>query len=155
MPGGIGFHPWFRRPVRVAIAAEFVHPSNLATEPLPVPVSGDLDRRRLEELPEGVDATWSDIGDPPVVLLWPDIGLRATMTADVLNGPTLFIVAARLPGTDAVAVEPQTHAPDGLRRLALGEPGAVSLIPPGESIELAVVLAFERSALDPDTEDQT
>jgi aldose 1-epimerase len=142
MPGGLGFHPWFRAPVRVAIAGGSVHPSNLATEPLPIPVSGLHDRRRLEPIPEGIDATWTDLGEPPVVLEWPELGIRATMTVDA---PDRFIVAANLAGTDAVAVEPQTHAPDGIRRLVNGEPGGLALIPPGAALELVVGLAFERS----------
>src|SRR5512140_1824404 len=96
MPGGIGFHPWFRKPVRVAIAAASVHPSNVASEARPVPVSGPFDRRRLGELPDGVDATWADLGDPPVVLAWPDAGIRATLS---ITAPTRFITAANLPGS--------------------------------------------------------
>ena len=76
MPGGIGFHPWFRRPVRVAIAAASVHRSNLATDAEPVPVAGRYDRRALEEMPEGLDATWTDLAEPPVVLDWPAAGIR-------------------------------------------------------------------------------
>jgi len=142
MPGGVGFHPWFRRPIRVAIAATSVHPSNLATQALPVPVAGRFDRRRLEALPDGLDATWTDLADPPVILEWPDAGVRATMTVEA---PTRFIVAATLLGTDAVAVEPQTHAPDGIRRLLAGEPGGLALIPPGATLELVVGLGFEQS----------
>lgn len=146
MPGGIGFHPWWRSPVLVQIGAASVHPDNHATDALPVPVSGQNDLRRLEAMPEGLDATWADLSDPPVVLAWPATGIRATMT---FTAPTRFVTAACLAGTDAVAVEPQTHAPDGLRRLALGEPGALALLPPGGSLELDVEIAFERSAPGP------
>jgi len=143
MPGGIGFHPWFRAPLRVAIAGASVHPSNLATAPSPVPVSGALDRRRLETMPDGLDATWTDLGEPPVVLDWPDARIRATMS---VTAPTRFIVAASLAGSDAVAVEPQTHAPDGIRRLRNGEPGGLALLEPGSALELVARLAFERTA---------
>jgi len=143
MPGGIGFHPWFRRPIRLAIAAASVHRSNLATEARPVPVDGVFDRRRLETMPDGLDATWTDLADPPVVLLWPEAGIRATMTVEA---PARFIVAASLPGTDAVAVEPQTHAPDGLGRLERGEPGGLALLPPGATLALLVGLRFERAS---------
>jgi aldose 1-epimerase len=145
MPGGIGFHPWFRRPVRVAIAAASVHSSNLATAAEPVPVAGRYDRRALEEMPEGLDSTWTDLAEPPVVLEWPAAGTRATMRVDA---PTRFVVAATLPGTDAVAVEPQTHAPDGIRRLLAGEPGGLAVIPPDASLELVVELTFARSDVD-------
>ncbi|HEX2754432.1 MAG TPA: hypothetical protein VHM48_03155 [Candidatus Limnocylindrales bacterium] len=147
MPGGIGFHPWFRRPIRVAIAAATVHPVNVATEALPVPVSGRYDRRRLEPMPDGLDSAWADLSDPPVVLDWPDAGVRATMSIDA---PNRFIVAASPIAIDAVAVEPETQAPDGLRRLARGEPGGLVLLPPGGSLELVVRLAFETVSDRPD-----
>jgi aldose 1-epimerase len=143
MPGGVGFHPWFRAPLRVAIAGASVHASNLATAPLPVAVSGEHDRRRLETMPDGLDATWTDLGEPPVVLDWPDVRIRATMT---VTAPTRFIVAASPAGSDAVAVEPQTHAPDGIRRLRNGEPGGLALLEPGSTLELVMRLAFERTA---------
>jgi len=152
MPGAIGFHPWFRRPVRVAIAAAAVHPDNLATDALPVPVFGRFDRRRLEALPDGLDAAWADLADPPVVLDWPDAAIRATMSVD---GPTRFIVAASPAAIDAVAVEPETQAPNGLRRLARGEPGGLALLPPGTSLELVVRLAFGRSGDQCDAAGQT
>ena len=145
MPAGLGFHPWFRRPVRVAIVAAAVHPSNLATDAEPVPVSGLLDRRRLEALPDGLDATWADLGDPPVVLDWPDAGIRAELTVAGPAGAPPFIVAASPAGIDAIAVEPQTHVPDGLRRLARGEPGGLVLLAAGASLELTATLAFSSS----------
>lgn len=142
MPGGIGFHPWFVDPVQVAIRAERTHPSNFATKPLPEPVAGWTDRRELGEFPEGLDATWADLADPPVILAWPDTGIRATMRADAAGR---FIVAARPPGIPAVAVEPETQAPDGARRLMRGEPGGLQLIAPGETLALTATIAFERT----------
>ena len=97
-------------------------------------------------MPDGIDATWTDLADPPVVLAWPDAGIRAAMT---LDAPTRFVVAASLPGTDGVAVEPQTHAPDGLRRLARGEPGGLAMLDHGATLALRVELAFGRSRADP------
>ena len=147
MPGGVGFHPWFLRPVRVAIAASRVLTTNVASPPDPVPVTGRFDRRRLEALPDGLDATWTDLAEPPVALAWPAAGIGATMTVEA---PSLCIVAASPADKDAVAVEPQTHAPDGLRRLERGEPLGLALVPPGATIGLAMRLAFERSPEDRD-----
>ncbi len=141
MPGGVGFHPWFRMPTEVAIRAELVHPSNLETAATPEPVHGALDRRSLGSLAVGIDATWADPADPPVLLAWPEDGIRATMTVDA---PTRFIVAAHPADIDAIAVEPQTHAPDGLRRLLVGDPGGLTPIPPGASLTLTMTLAFAR-----------
>lgn len=52
----------------------------------------------------------------------------------------------RLAAFSAVAVEPQTHAPQGLRRLLNREPGAMAMIGPAESLRMGVELAFERLA---------
>jgi aldose 1-epimerase len=142
MPAGLGIHPWFRRPVEVAIAARFVHPSNLASEAEPIPVTGPFDRSVLAPLPDGLDATWTGIGEPPVILAWPDIGLTATLEFDA---PERFVVAASPAEIDAVAIEPQTHAPAGIRRLEQGEPGGLVLIDPGDALSLTVRLDFERT----------
>jgi galactose mutarotase-like enzyme len=58
--------------------------------------------------------------------------------------PTLHIVAAYAPERGAIAAEPQTHAPEGLRRLANREPGALTMINPGDSLELPISIAFAK-----------
>jgi aldose 1-epimerase len=139
MPAGLGIHPWFRRPVRVAIRAAAVFSPNADTPPDPRPVEGSLDLRRLQTMRPGLDATWTDLASPPVELAWPQLGIGATMR---VTAPSLFIVAASPPGVDAIAVEPQTHAPQGLRRLLQGETGALALLPPGEAMSLKTELEF-------------
>jgi aldose 1-epimerase len=141
MPAGLGIHPWFRDPVEVAIAARLVHPSNEDASPEPEPVGGDLDRRTLGPLAVGVDATWTGLADPPVILRWPADQLRATIST---SATARYVVAAHLDGVDATAVEPETHAPGGIRRLLAGEPGALQLIEPGAPFELRVDLAIVR-----------
>ena len=116
-----------------------VHPSNLDSSPIPEPVHDDLDRRTLGQLGEGVDAAWTDLEDPPVILAWPADRLRATMT---VSDSVRYIVAAKLASADATAVEPETHAPAGLRRLERGEPGALMLLDPGATLEIATGLRF-------------
>ena len=142
MPAGVGFHPWFRDPVTVAIHAELVYGSNTDSPPIPGPVSGSLDLRELQTMAIGTDATWVPTSDPPVQLHWPTAGIRATLTA---AAPAIHIVAAN-PGNGAIAVEPQTHAPQGLRRLLHHEPGGLQLLDPGQVLNLTTVLAFQ---LDP------
>jgi len=139
MPGGIGLHPWFPLPVEVAIHSDTVYPSNADTSPSPQAVSGNLDLRRPQWMAEGVDATWPGPGDPPLELFWPEQHLRATVRAPF---PTLHIVAAYAAERGAIATEPQTHAPQGLRRLLNGEPGALTLIDPGAAIELPISFEF-------------
>lgn len=139
MPGGIGLHPWFPLPVEVAIHADTVYASNSDTSPSSQPVSGDLDLRHRQRMAEGVDATWPDPHDPPLELLWPEHHLRAVVRAPF---PTLHIVAAYAAERSAIATEPQTHAPQGLRRFLNHEPGALTLISPGEAIELPITFEF-------------
>ena len=139
MPGGIGLHPWFPLAVEVAIHAGQVYASNADTSPAPQPVSGDLDLRHRRPMAQGVDATWPDPQDPPLELFWPEHQLRAAVRAPF---PTLHIVAAYAVERGAIATEPQTHAPQGLRRLLEHEPGALTLIAPGAAIELPITFEF-------------
>lgn len=142
MPAGIGLHPWFLKPVEVAIRGESVYLSNLDTSPRPVAVSGTSDLRVVARMADGLDGTWADMSGIPVELRWPDLGIRAEMR---VASPSLCIVAASPRGAPAVAVEPETHAPQGLRRLLRSEPDALTMLSPGERLELVMVLAFERS----------
>ena len=141
MPAGLGIHPWFRDPVHVAIRAASVHASNQDSSPEPEPVSGDRDRRELGPLAVGVDATWTDLDAPPIRLAWPGDGVRATIET---SASARYVVAAHLAGVGATAVEPETHAPAGLRRLLRGEPGGLELVPPGEALDLTVRIRFSR-----------
>jgi aldose 1-epimerase len=141
MPAGLGIHPWFRDPVEVAIAASVAYPSNTDPRAEAEPVAGALDRRTLGPLPVGMDATWTELADPAVVLRWPATGLRATMST---SRSARYVVAAHLEGVDATAVEPETHAPGGIRRLLASQPGGLELIDPGATLDLRVELRFER-----------
>ena len=145
MPAGLGIHPWFRRPVLVAIRGHAVYPSNTAPEPPaePEPVHGRFDLREVGVMSPDLDATWADLAEPPVELRWPDVAVRATMR---FSAPTRYVVAASPGDVDAIAVEPETHAPQGLRRLLDGRPGGLTMLAPGQRLVLGVELAFERLA---------
>lgn len=163
MPAGLGIHPWFRRPVQVAIRSDAVFTSNTESSAWPEPVAGPHDLRRLGIMADGLDATWSAPSEPQVELWWPEPGIRATMGArawvDGSAGPGLaapgpaspavYVVAASPGNLDAVAVavEPETNAPQGLRRLLRGEPGGLFMLDPGEALTLLTELAFERHRL--------
>jgi aldose 1-epimerase len=142
MPAGLGIHPWFREPVEVAIRGDAFHSPNTATPAEPQPVLGHFDLREVGRMADDLDATWTDLADPPVELVWPDAGVRATMRA---TPPVGYIVAASPGYVDAIAVEPQTHAPQGLRRLLGREPGALTMLKPGQTLGLTVELTFQRS----------
>ena len=111
------------------------------TPATPVPVAGETDLRRLGPPPIGLDGTWVDVARAG----------RAALAAARLPGhdacrsaPTTCIVVASPPGRGAIAVEPETHAPQGIRRLLGSEPDALAMLPPGERLTLAMELAFER-----------
>jgi hypothetical protein len=53
------------------------------------------------------------------------------------------VTAASPAAVDAVAVEPATHAPAGIRRLVRDEPGGMSLLGGGGTMELLVRFAFD------------
>lgn len=141
MPAGLGLHPWFRRPLEASLRAERVFERLDESPREPAPVSGAHDLRARGRLPLNLDAAWTDLSSPPVELSWPATGLSAVMT----TSPEASVLVAASPAElDAVAIEPQTHAPNGLRRLLNGEPGALALLEPGASLELGISLAFER-----------
>ena len=141
MPAGIGFHPWFRRPVEVAIMGDAVFPTNTDSPPSADPVTGRFDLRRLGAMERGLDATWTQLAAPQVELRWPDVNVEAAIS---VHSSTTFIVAASPGDLDAIAVEPQTHAPQGLRRLISDEPGALALLEPGGALTLTTEISFKR-----------
>ena len=143
MPAGIGIHPWFLGPIEVAIRGESVYLRNRDTPPLPIAVAGTSDLRAVGAMADGLDATWARPDRArPSSCAGRELGIRAEMRVE---SPSICIVAASPAGAPAVAVEPETHAPQGLRRLLRGEPGALTMLAPGERLELVMELAFERS----------
>ena len=143
MPAGLGLHPWFRRPLDVRIDAGSFLPSNTDPRAQFRPVAGPFDMRALRPMPDDLDATWFPDGRRGVELRWPDLGVSALLSARSEAG--LFIVAASPSQLDAAAIEPQTHAPHGLRRFLDGEPGGLYPLAPGGTMRLAIELAFARS----------
>ena len=143
MPGGIGLHPWFRCPVAVRLPAESVYRANVGSPPRPEPVVGEHDLRVARAPEPNLDATWTDLAAPRIELAWPDDGIDAVIEVDA---PHLLVAVAAPAQSDAVAVEPQTHGPDGLRRLVNGEPNPLTLMAPGETLRLALRLTFVRAA---------
>lgn len=125
----------------VSIDAGLVYESNLDPEAAAVPVDGDTDMRRPRQLRPGIDATWTGLGRPPLRLRWPEPDLEATLETEASH-----IVATNALQRSAVAVEPQTHAPQGLRRLIKGEAGAMSVLQPAERMELSFGLVFREGS---------
>lgn len=143
MPAGLGLHPWLRRPVDVRINAPHGIRSNLDPEAEIERVSGPWDLRAMRSMADDLDAAWSNPGEPAVELRWAEFGVTAALRAESDAG--VWIVAASPGGLDAVAVEPQTHAPYGLQRLLRGEPGGLHPLAAGATLRLSITLAFGRS----------
>ena len=143
MPAGLGLHPWFVRPVEVVLRADTVYPTNLEHQRVAEPVNGRLDRRAGGPLPVGLDATWTGLGEPPIELRSPASEIRATLT---FEAPNRCVAAASVADVDAVAIEPETHAPFGLRRLLAGEPDGLRWLEPGASLDLRIALRFAQEA---------
>ncbi len=141
MPAGIGFHPWWRRPVQLRVDAGLAYASNVTPTPDPQPVSGALDLRTLATPTDGLDGTWTDANLRAIQLAWPELGLRATLTAST---DARYVAVATPPDLEAIAVEPQTHAPDGLRRLLDGRPDGLSWLPAAESLAFEVEIRVSR-----------
>jgi aldose 1-epimerase len=140
MPAGLGMHPWFPRPVRVAIDAADVYPSNAASPAEPEPVRGALDMRTLGTPATGLDATWTRLGDPAVRLAWPS-GLTCELR---LGDGASHVVLASPEEPDAVAIEPQSQAPNGMRRTTGGEPGGLTVLAPGSRLAMWVEARFQQ-----------
>lgn len=142
MPAGLGIHPWFVRPLDVRLAGAQVVPSNKDPAAGLVDVAGDLDLRRLGPVPDGLDGTWTDLDDPAVELRWPGLGLAAEIRLHADAGRCVALASPE--DIDAVAIEPETHLPQGLRRLLAGEPGGLHLLAPGATLRLTTEWRFSR-----------
>jgi aldose 1-epimerase len=141
MLGGLGLHPWFRKPLEIRAPARTVLASNLDPAAGRQPVGGRLDLRRAGPVPVDLDGSWLDFDEDVIELRWPDFGIRARLRWDA-TAPTSIAIASPQ-ALDGVAVEPQTHLPYGLSRWLSGEPGGLSVVEPGASLELAIELTFE------------
>jgi aldose 1-epimerase len=141
MPAGLGFHPWWQRPVRLRVAADRVYASNVSPTTEPEPVRDGYDLRTLAPPAEGLDGTWTAASPPEIELAWPERGLRATITTSSM---ATYVAVATPADLDAIAVEPQTHAPDGLRRLLDGRQDGLAVLPAGASLTLDVGISVRR-----------
>lgn len=142
MPGGLGIHPWFSGQPLVAIHSGQVFSTNSESPAKPANVEGDLNLELLGPMAVGVDATW------PVAptglaaeLHWPATGVHVEVHVEA---GAAFVVAANPGNRDAIALETQTHAPQGLRRLTKREPGALAMIAPDTSLNLVTELRLSQ-----------
>lgn len=139
MPGGLGLHPWFVRPVEVALDGRAVHPRNDDPSAAAVPATGDWALVGDGSVPIGVDATWLDVDPGRIRLHWPSTG-RTLLIGARTSASALHVAVASPEQPEAAAVEPVTHAPWALDRRARGEAGGMDLLAPGDRLELVVNL---------------
>jgi aldose 1-epimerase len=144
MPAGLGLHPWFRAPLELRVPGASVYPVNTGSPARSEPVAGPLDLRALGPPRQGLDATWVELAEPAIELVWPTLAVAARMEIETPSLDDLAVPVAT-PEFAAVAVEPQTHGPDGLRRLLRREPHAMADLPPGRSCELTLRLMVWRT----------
>ena len=145
MPAGLGLHPWFVRPLEVGVPATAVYRSNMDSSVRPEPVEATaFDPRSTATPPRELDATWTALTRPAIRLRWPATGIEAQL--QIRTAPAACLALATPAEPDATAVEPQTHGPDGLRRLINGEPDALAMLAPDEGLGLDVRLTVRRLA---------
>jgi aldose 1-epimerase len=149
MPAGIGLHPWFRAPLDVRVPGRAVYPQNSGSPTRPEAVAGRLDLRQLGRPTIGLDATWVDLAEPAVDLAWPALGLAARLEVTAPSLDRLAVPVATPADADAVAVEPQTHGPDGLRRLLGSERDAMAALDPRATMEVAIRITVAHSSGSP------
>ena len=142
MPAGIGLHPWFRRELRVGLAAACVIARNDDRAADPAPVREDRALTVDRSLPSDLDATWLALDPPAVELAWPDCGLAGMMR--VRTAGRAHVAVASPAALDAVAVEPVTNVAWALDRRAEGRPEAIELLQPGAELSLDVELDVRR-----------
>ena len=145
MPAGLGLHPWFRAPLDLRVPAASVYAVNSDSQARPVAVAGPLDLSTSTTPAPGLDATWVDLDEPVLGLAWPELGLAARIEVTAPSPDHLAVPVATPAGMHATAVEPQTHGPDGLRRLLRREPHALAALERGRSLELALTVAVRRT----------
>lgn len=138
MPAGIGFHPYFRRALRVPGEEPLVRMNapEVYDELLPresaAPVGSDLDFRLDRPLGgRPIDhcfAGW----DGRAEIRWPESGVRAALEA---SEPFRHVVLYSPPAEPFFALEPVSHANDGFNLLASGIRGTgVRILEPGETL---------------------
>ena len=134
MPAGLGIHPWFTAPLEVELPVTKRYEGVVPAPGEPVPT----EHRPLSHVPWGTDAVFTGLTASSLRMRWPGrLDARLSWSAAATH-----LCVAAFEDFDAVALEPQTHATDGFRRLRDGEPGAVSVVPPGGTLAVSYLLDF-------------
>ncbi|MBI5289067.1 MAG: hypothetical protein HY873_08850 [Chloroflexi bacterium] len=146
-PGGVGWHPWFRRDVRPGheprIGLDGAQVYETAPDLIPngrlVPVSGATDLRLGPVLGERrLDSCYRDIRGP-IVLRWRDLELTIASTPNM--GHAVVYTPER-----GFCVEPQTCAPDAFNLAARGiEDTGLAVVDPGTPLIAETIWHWRRA----------
>ena len=146
MPAGLGLHPFFRKPAGTKLQKKVsgvwlaANDDGIPTERVAVPERWDFGR--LRELGDVVlDHCFPGWTDQVAIIEWPDVGLRARLTAE---GPMHHLVVYVPEGQDFFCVEPVTNMNNAFNRAERGEKGTGTvLLEPGESLACKMVITLE------------
>ena len=145
-PAGLGMHPFFRKPAgtRLQVRVDGVwlsaNDDGIPTERVKVPPAWDFSEGR--ELGDVVlDHCFTGWKEHIAVIEWPDVRLRARMTA---TGPTEHLVIYVPAGQDFFCVEPVTNMNNAFNRAERGEAGTgMVVLEPGQELAAEMVVALE------------
>lgn len=144
MPAGIGWHPWFNAAdgdmqIEVFAKSEYEFNSRYEASSAAKPVESPTGRHQPQW---GSHRLFTDLTTQNVSLFWPKQKLQANLAfSDELDH--LLIYAKQ--NSRSIAIEPQSHAPNGFDRLNHSEPGAVKVLSPGESLDVWYELSIFES----------
>jgi aldose 1-epimerase len=151
MPAGLGIHPWWvsdDEQLEVRLPAELVYPSRdrYPVPGEPVPVSGNLDLRKLGAPDWDLDEIWTGLTENRIELHWRTWGLTAYYDSTPNCDHVVLATIRDIENVtvNAYAIEPQTHCTDGHRRLEDGERGGIDVLEPGEKLEVKYTFTVKR-----------
>jgi aldose 1-epimerase len=144
IPAGLGIHPWWdaSSPLLVSIPATLTYPLvDEIPSGDPQPVEGELDLRALQAPAWGLDNLWTGLTGRSITLEWPDRRIRVDFG---FSAESTHVVLASRQDFQAVAIEPVTHATNGFNLLEQSRPGAIGVLAPGESLEVAYTISVSQ-----------
>lgn len=146
MPAGLGWHPWFAADagtleLQVPFALAYEQDAGFLPIGEPHSLAEDDGAARAWTAPAwGTHALYTAPREQAVRLRWPLRGVEAELT---FGAAADHLLVFALESADAIAIEPQTHAPDGHRRALAGESGGVATLAPGEQLSVAYALRVQ------------
>lgn len=139
MPAGLGWHPWFTSDdatLEVRCWPTLVYEEGQDHIPVGEPRSVDERDPRFSVgfVPAwGYHSALTGLEQPRVELHWPRQGITADLAFS--EGANHLMIYAD-EDLDAIAIEPQSHAPDGHRRASRALTGGIDALAPGAELRI-------------------